>query len=383
MAGDLNCAVAPKDRCFLHRGLDASRLKQAAQLITDAKAKSMIEQAAEAWPAVRDALRNRTVVACSTANSRTGETFSKFRCRAIHTKTGRRGPAVARETSESYASSSYEVDGVGVESDGEVSPGLDAGRFLVRGPNCLTGACLREALTKLSGVALSADHLKLAAASGALDPPQDAPTAFGAAPVSSQAWSGASSGTASSTHWTRCILSGRIASRAGTSIPIEGTTTRARASTTDCRRGLVAFIEPRRRDAGYGTKGRQRPGRVHARRPLAAAGFDGSGIRDGRAEDYTYHTSRPPHTGIIYTPPTWSDHVAVSLLLTRVPVSTEKAPKKVAATRSPTRGSRASRPSSRRARRRGAGAPPHATSREEVQEDDPQALRRQKQLDYL
>ena len=60
------------------------------------------------------------------------------------------------------------------------------------------------------------------------------------------------------------------------------------------------------------------------------AGFDGSGIRDGRAEDYTYHTSRPPHTGIIYTPPTWSDHVAVSLLLTRVPVSTEKAPKKAA-----------------------------------------------------
>ena len=48
LAGDLNCAVAPKDRCFLHRGLDASQLKQAAQLITDAKAKSMIAQAAEA-----------------------------------------------------------------------------------------------------------------------------------------------------------------------------------------------------------------------------------------------------------------------------------------------------------------------------------------------
>ena len=96
LAGDLNCAVAPKDRCFLHRGLDASSLKQAAQLVSDAKAKSMIAQAAEAWPAVRDALRNRTVVACSTANSRQGRRPSgKFSCRAIHTKTGD-ASAVAR-----------------------------------------------------------------------------------------------------------------------------------------------------------------------------------------------------------------------------------------------------------------------------------------------
>ena len=40
----------------------------------------------------------------------------------------------------------------------------------------------------LSGVALSAEHLKLAASTGALDPPQDAPTAFGAAPASSESW---------------------------------------------------------------------------------------------------------------------------------------------------------------------------------------------------
>ena len=33
LAGDLDCAVSPKDRCFLHRGLDASSLKQAAQLV--------------------------------------------------------------------------------------------------------------------------------------------------------------------------------------------------------------------------------------------------------------------------------------------------------------------------------------------------------------
>ena len=97
--------------------------------------------------------------------------------------------------------------------------------------------------------------------------------------------------------------------------------------------------------------GRQRARRVHARRRWQPAGFDGSGIGDGRAEDHTYHTSRPPHTGIIYTPPTWSDHVAVSLLLTRVPVSTEKAPKKAAGDAQPHARVVASRPSSRRGRR--------------------------------
>ena len=331
LAGDLNCAVSCKDRCFLHRGLDASSLKQAAQLVTDAKAKSMIAQAAEAWPAVRDALRNRTVVACSTANSRTGETFSKFRCRAIHTKTGDAVQLSPAETSESYASSSYEVDGVGVESDGEVVLGSTRGRFLVRGPNCLTGSCLREALTKLSGVALSAEHLKLAASTGALDPPQDAPTAFGAAPVSSQAW-------------LRGLLRDGFVDSLDALHPQRtdrftcwNQYTNRRYDNEGSRIDYVIVDEALWRSSSpvagtldTGRKGGSALDACTLDGRWQPAGFDGSGIRDGRAEDYTYHTSRPPHTGIIYTPPTWSDHVAVSLLLTRVPVSTEKAPKKAA-----------------------------------------------------
>ena len=41
----------------------------------------------------------------------------------------------------------------------------------------------------------------------------------------------------------------------------------------------------------------------------------GGGLPDGRPKDYVWHTAVPPHSGMIYTPPQWSDHIGVSLLL--------------------------------------------------------------------
>ena len=48
----------------------------------------------------------------------------------------------------------------------------------------------------------------------------------------------------------------------------------------------------------------------------AAAPFDGSGIGDAPMHAYSIQF-HPPHTGMIYTPPQFSDHVGVSLLLQR------------------------------------------------------------------
>eukprot|EP00960_Hanusia_phi_P061321 764810-Hanusia_phi.AAC.2 len=45
-----------------------------------------------------------------------------------------------------------------------------------------------------------------------------------------------------------------------------------------------------------------------------AAPFEGGGIQDGAEETYTCQF-RPPSSGIIYTPPQYSDHIGVSLLL--------------------------------------------------------------------
>lgn len=43
----------------------------------------------------------------------------------------------------------------------------------------------------------------------------------------------------------------------------------------------------------------------------------GGGLPDSRREVYDHHLSRPPHTGIVYTPPQYSDHIAVSVLIDR------------------------------------------------------------------
>lgn len=45
------------------------------------------------------------------------------------------------------------------------------------------------------------------------------------------------------------------------------------------------------------------------------APFDGGGIVDAQDRVFDVHLSLPPTTGIIYTPPKWSDHVAVSCYL--------------------------------------------------------------------
>ena len=50
-----------------------------------------------------------------------------------------------------------------------------------------------------------------------------------------------------------------------------------------------------------------------------AAPFEGGGLPDPKPDDCLHHCRVPPHTGIVYTPPSWSDHVAVSLLLQQLP----------------------------------------------------------------
>eukprot|EP01052_Picozoa_sp_SAG31_P024073 SAG31_NODE_2024_length_6644_cov_7.943621_6_plen_213_part_00 len=48
------------------------------------------------------------------------------------------------------------------------------------------------------------------------------------------------------------------------------------------------------------------------------AAFDGSGVPEGKTEDYQLQFQLPG-TGLVYTPPLYSDHIAASLLLERLP----------------------------------------------------------------
>ena len=53
---------------------------------------------------------------------------------------------------------------------------------------------------------------------------------------------------------------------------------------------------------------------------LQPAPSSGSGLPDGKPEEYLHHTMLKPHCGIIYFPPRWSDHVGVSMAASAMPV---------------------------------------------------------------
>eukprot|EP00730_Choanoeca_flexa_P001014 TRINITY_DN10440_c0_g2_i5.p1 TRINITY_DN10440_c0_g2~~TRINITY_DN10440_c0_g2_i5.p1 ORF type:complete len:726 (+),score=140.60 TRINITY_DN10440_c0_g2_i5:20-2197(+) len=55
-------------------------------------------------------------------------------------------------------------------------------------------------------------------------------------------------------------------------------------------------------------------GRAPASCRWQPAPFDGSGISEGSQKDYMYQF-QTPHTGMLYTPPSYSDHIGVSALL--------------------------------------------------------------------
>lgn len=50
----------------------------------------------------------------------------------------------------------------------------------------------------------------------------------------------------------------------------------------------------------------------------------GGGLPDGKPKDYSWHTTVPPHTGMVYTPPQWSDHIGVSFLMKDVVLPTKE-----------------------------------------------------------
>ena len=70
---------------------------------------------------------------------------------------------------------------------------------------------------------------------------------------------------------------------------------------------------------------------------------EGTGLPDGRDSDYLHHSLVPPHSGIVYTPPQWSDHVGVSWFARRVPLPATN----LALTQAQKRAMRASQPHTR------------------------------------
>ena len=328
LAGDLNAKMGPDDSHWTFRSVDCGKLAAAAAAATlDDAQRASLEAAAAAWPAVRASLRRRDVAAVTTENPTTREKRDRFRCRAVPAGGGAPVQLAPYEAQRSAAFANYETEGLCVDGDGDVVAGpAPPGGFPVRPPDVLDVDCALEALEKLGGAHVPRETMKRAL--GALAPPPPPPAAPGALPASSTAWLLGLrdvDGMVDSLDALHPRRSERFTcwhqyhnkryENVGSRIDYVLVDRALFEAAAPVAGALDAGL---RSDVDANTARAARGAAVLDGR-WAPAGFDGGGLRDGRASDYLHHSSHAPHTGIRYTPPTWSDHVAATLCLGAAP----------------------------------------------------------------
>ena len=337
LAGDLNARHLPKDGHWTFRGVDGGALSSAAasESLDDA-ARAAFQKAADAWPAVRGALRDRDVAAVTTENPTNGEKHSKFRCRAKHVATRSPVQLSPYEASPDAARANYETEGYGVDADGTVVDLADA-LFPCRLPGVLDADRFLEAFEKLASVQIPKAALRAALDLGLLATAPPEPTRAGDLPRSATSWLrglvdvDAMVDSLDAVHPDRADrftcwhqYTNKRYDNVGSRIDYVLVDAALFSSSKP-----VAGALDRGLDEPPEAGGPDSPAAAHRAAVLdghwAPAGFDGSGLRDGRATDYLHHSTAPPHTGVRYTPPSWSDHVAVTLCLGAVPVPAPRA----------------------------------------------------------
>ncbi|KAJ1455423.1 Endonuclease/exonuclease/phosphatase [Pelagophyceae sp. CCMP2097] len=352
VAGDLNLKARGADSHWAHRTLDASRLSGVGERLAAGEAPQLAQEDrrvlaawASAWPAVRSALAARTIARTETINPETksGEKFERYRtrarpCAAAACKDGKEGALVLLGKfahSEGAARAAFEVGGLGL-SKGQLTVGLEGCDVVLRLPDEVGSADLAEAFEKLASLRAKSATLAAIVASGLL----------------------ASGRVDPSTAWLHALLEEQ--NMVDSFVELHGAAverftcweqyTNRRYDNEGSRIDYVLvarqLFEASRPVAGALDVGRlttEGPGT--ARAALAAATlssafqcapFSGGGVPEPRAADCVHHASVAPHTGIVYTPPSWSDHVGVSLLLAAVAPAAEARPD-AAQTRATTR----------------------------------------------
>lgn len=330
LAGDLNAKASRRDYHWSMRGVDCSRLgAAAADGRLDGASRAALAGAAEKWPAVRDALRRRTVVPVETTNPATRETHAKYRCRAEQIYEPHKVVQLGGyEPSALDASAAFEVDGVGVDGGGALVLGGDgAPAFSWRRRDRLGFDAAADAFEKLGGLPAARAALRKAVELGLVSDPEPDPARGGTTPASATAWlrglvdSDAFVDSLDACHPDRANRYTCWNQYTNRRYANEGT----RIDYILCSAGLWERGSPVAGTLDAGASGADASGADAALRATVLDGrwqpaaFAGGGLRDGRAEDYAHHSAAPPHTGIRYTPPSWSDHVAVTLALAAVP----------------------------------------------------------------
>ncbi|KAK7250207.1 double-stranded DNA 3'-5' exodeoxyribonuclease [Aureococcus anophagefferens] len=261
LAGDLNAKMGPNDSHWTFRSVDCGRLAAAAAAAAlDDAQRASLEAAAAAWPAVRA----RALEKLGGAHV-PRETMRRAWARFAPPPAAAGRPGALPASSTAWLLGLRDVDGM-VDSLDALHPQRSE-RF----------TCWHQYHNKRYERRQRADHALV-----------DRALFEAAAPVAG-------------------------ALDAGLRSDVDANTARA-------ARG-AAVLDGRWAPAGF-DQGRTRVRNSQLQRLLArpfSTRFDGGGLRDGRASDYLHHSSHAPHTGIRYTPPTWSDHVAATLCLGAAP----------------------------------------------------------------
>ncbi|CAE8701589.1 unnamed protein product, partial [Polarella glacialis] len=337
VAGDLNMKSRLQDVHWSWRPVRASCLKsvrEGAPEDLEPEVHTQLLAVAAVWDQLLQALRAKEHRPIETRNPRSGQVFQKWGIYARPFRPGggpplggdeaenaefvRLGPPV---DSEDSARGSFLVDGMGVEADGEIVLGAAAlsATFLLREPGELCLGDLAEGLRKLAGIELSSKAVQwlAARATGPGTPP----------PVRD---------------WLEAVLreDGMVDSFAELYPTAEERFTcwdQYRNKRHDNEGSRIDYVlVDRSFFAQYAVRGAGLDAQRHPRPECAAAAlaaaklgglsqpspFAGGGMPELFQDEYFAQfraDSEGPSTGMVYTPPQLSDHIAVTLLLQALP----------------------------------------------------------------
>jgi len=327
LAGDMNLKHRSRDSHWSCLSLEPTEIAKGLEEGGDEETLQLLRLVAFHWPDLLEAFRNKTVERLETRNSKNGQTFQKwgiwakpFRGASNGTSTGapvRIGPPIE---DEGMAKCSFSVDGVGVDTSGQFVMG-DDGEYVLRKKGELSMGELQEGMKKLGGLDLSN-----AAKEWLVERCQ-------------------SSSVEALRQWLKDVLTdgnGMIDSFAEFYPKAQERFTcwdqyRNRRHQNEGSRIDYIFVDRpffqqhASSGAGLASHGHQDPDSTLAALKAATYGglaqpasFNG-GMPELEEDEYFAQfraDKEGPSTGIVYTPQQLSDHVAVSLLLRQVPIST-------------------------------------------------------------
>eukprot|EP00929_Paragymnodinium_shiwhaense_P090810 TRINITY_DN50912_c0_g4_i1.p1 TRINITY_DN50912_c0_g4~~TRINITY_DN50912_c0_g4_i1.p1 ORF type:complete len:583 (-),score=142.05 TRINITY_DN50912_c0_g4_i1:112-1860(-) len=160
LVGDMNMKNRPSDSHWTFRSVEVRELAALAKREPDATFKAEWREAASAaiaaWPEVCEALRAKQCRPIVTRNSRSGQSYQRWGIFVKNTagEEVRVGPPF---DAEDHARGSYLIDGVGVEDDGTFVVGQAAAdaAFVLQRPNELSVSALAECLKRVANIELT------------------------------------------------------------------------------------------------------------------------------------------------------------------------------------------------------------------------------------